>query len=177
MFVEHLRNLVSLLDQTDFYNTKTDSFNEGMKRIKFLKHVIEEQDGHRIFYLKGKPISRESDLQIMFKLTWFASAYSADAEVNNGRGPADFLVSYGSADKSIIEFKLAKNSQLERNLKNQAEIYAAASSATHPPIKVILYFSEAELDKVRSILERLKLENSKNIVLIDATTKSSASKT
>lgn len=61
-----------------------------MQRVKFLKHVIENQDGYRLFYVKGVPISRESDLQIMFKLTWFASKFSADAEVNNGRGPADF---------------------------------------------------------------------------------------
>jgi hypothetical protein len=176
LFVEHLRKLIELLDQTKFYETSANSYSEGMRRIQFLKHVIEKQDGHRIFYLNGKPISRESDLQIMFKLTWFASAFSADAEVNNGRGPSDFLVSYGSGDKSIIEFKLAKNSQLERNLKHQAEIYADASRATHPPIKVILYFKPSELIKVQTILARLKLDKSKDIVLIDATPRPSASK-
>lgn len=176
LFVEHLRQLIELLDQTNFYDTPTNSYDEGMRRIQFLKHVIEKQDGYRIFYLQGKPISRESDLQIMFKLTWFASAFSADAEVNNGRGPSDFLVSYGSSDKSIIEFKLAKNSQLERNLQHQAEIYADASKATHPPIKVILYFKPSELIKVQSILVRLNLDRSKDIVLIDATPRSSASK-
>lgn len=176
IFVKHLRRLISLLDGTQFYDIGTNSYEEGMRRIKFLKHVIEKQDGYKVFYLNGKPISRESDLQIMFKLTWFASAFSSDAEVNNGRGPSDFLVSYGSADKSIIEFKLAKNSRLEKNLKNQAEIYADASRATHPPIKVILYFSQKELEKVKVILSRLKLDTSKEIILIDATHKSSASK-
>ncbi|QTO47060.1 hypothetical protein [Burkholderia latens] len=176
LFVAHLRQLIQLVDETQFYETSTDSYTEGMKRIQFLKHVIEKQDGYRIFYLDGKPISRESDLQIMFKLTWFASAFSADAEVNNGRGPSDFLISYGSSDKSIIEFKLAKNTQLERNLQHQAEIYADASRATHPPIKVILYFKQSELAKVRSILSRLKLDKSKDIVLIDARPQPSASK-
>jgi hypothetical protein len=177
IFVAHLRRLIALLDNTQFYETSTDSYAEGMKRVQFLKHVIEKQDGYRIFYLNGRPISRESDLQIMFKLTWFASSFSADAEVNNGRGPSDFLVSYGSGDKSIIEFKLAKNTQLEKNLKGQAEIYADASRATHPPIKVILYFKDSELRRVQTVLERLKLDTSKDIVLIDATEKSSASKT
>jgi len=176
LFVTHLRQLIELLDETKFYQTSANSYAEGMERVRFLKHVIEKQDGYRIFYLNGKPISRESDLQIMFKLTWFASAFSADAEVNNGRGPSDFLVSYGSGDKSIIEFKLAKNSQLERNLKHQAEIYADASRATHPPIKVILFFKLSELMKVKTILSRLNLENSKDIVLIDATLRPSASK-
>ncbi|WP_445657741.1 hypothetical protein [Achromobacter sp. NCFB-sbj8-Ac1-l] len=176
IFVAQLQRLIDLVDKTKFYETGTNSYAEGMKRVQFLKHVIEKQDGYRIFYLSGKPISRESDLQIMFKLTWFASDFSADAEVNNGRGPSDFLVSYGSGDKSVIEFKLAKNSQLEKNLQNQAEIYADASRATHPPIKVILYFKEAEFKKVQIILGRLKLDKSKDIVLINAAPKASASK-
>lgn len=176
IFVEKLRRLIDLVDTTAFYDTPTNSRVEGIARINFLKHVIEKQDGYRIFYINGKPISRENDLQIMFKLTWFASAYSADAEVNNGRGPSDFLVSYGSSDKSIIEFKLAKNSQLEKNLIKQAEIYSDASRATHPPLKVILYFKDTELTKVRGILEKLKLDTSSDIILIDARQKESASK-
>lgn len=176
LFVESLRSLVGLLETTQFYETGTNSYLEGMKRVLFLKHVIEKQDGYRLFYIKGKPIKRESDLQIMFKLTWFASQFSADAEVNNGRGPADFLVSYGSGDKSIIEFKLASNSQIEKNLKRQAEIYADASRATHPPIKAILYFKLEELTRVQKILKDLKLQDSKDIVFIDAMEKVSASK-
>lgn len=175
IFVQQLKKFIELVDKTDFYKTATNSYSEGMQRVLFLKHVIENQDGYKLFYLKGKAITRENDLQIMFKLTWFASAYSSDAEVNNGRGPSDFLVSYGSGDKSVIEFKLAKNSQLERNLKSQAEIYSVASNATHPPIKVILYFKPSELLKVTNVLRKLKLESSKNIVLIDASPKSSAS--
>jgi len=125
----------------------------------------------------GKPIKRESDLQIMFKLTWFASAYDANAEVNNGRGPADFVISYGSADKTVIELKLAGNKKLEDNLLKQAEIYAAASKATHAPIKAIMYFTTAELAKVQRLLTKHGLSGKKEIVLIDATPdKPSASK-
>lgn len=177
LFVANLTKLITLLeDRTEFFATPTSSHAEGLKRVHFLKHVIEKQDGYRLFYVKGKPISRESDLQIMFKLTWFSSDFSADAEVNNGRGPADFLVSYGSKSKTVIEFKLAKNSQLEKNLLHQAEIYADASRATTPPIKAILYFSEKERDKVRGLLVKHHLNNSPDIVLIDATHKDSASK-
>ncbi|WP_369661872.1 hypothetical protein [Variovorax sp. V15] len=177
LFVANLTKLIGLLeDRTDFFKTPTSSHAAGMQRVQFLKHVIEKQDGYRLFYVKGKPISRESDLQIMFKLTWFSSEFSADAEVNNGRGPADFVVSYGSASKTVIEFKLAKNSQLEKNLINQAEIYTDASRASTPPIKAILYFSVKELDKVKGYLLKHKLHNCTDIVLIDATRKDSASK-
>lgn len=176
LFQEQLRQLVDLLDTTSFYESEPNSYEAGMQRVNFLKHVIEKQDGYRLFYVKGIPISRESDLQIMFKLTWFASKFSSDAEVNNGRGPADFLVSYGSQDKSIIEFKLAKNSHMEKNIKNQAKIYSDASRAKNPPIMAILYFTIAEANKVRRILTKNGLSTSKHIVLIDATPKDSASK-
>lgn len=173
-----MTRLVELLEEkTKFYSTATTSYKEAMDRVLFVKHVIEAQDGYRLFYINGKPVRKEQDLQIMFKLTWFASAYDPNAEINNGRGPADFVVSYGSADKSVIEFKLASNTKLEANLVNQAEIYKDASKATHPPIKVILYFKDTELDKVKSLLKRHNLASSKDIVLIDATpNKISASK-
>lgn len=176
LFEEHLRKLVDLLDKTKFYDSEPSSYEAGMQRVQYLKHVIEKQDGYRLFYVKNIPISRESDLQIMFKLTWFASKFSSDSEVNNGRGPADFLVSYGSQDKSIIEFKLAKNTHMEKNLRNQAKIYSDASRATNPPIMVILYFNFTERDKVQRVMTKNGLSDSKHIVLINAMPKESASK-
>ncbi|MDM0032850.1 hypothetical protein QTI33_12020 [Variovorax sp. J22P271] len=176
IFVNSLYTLTRLLGGTKFYETKPNSREEGLRRISFLKHVIEKQDGYRLFYVKGKPVSRESDLQVMFKLTWFASEFSSDAEVNNGRGSADFQVSYGSADKTIIEFKLAKNSQLEKNLLHQSEIYSDAARATHPPIKAILFFNDRELVKTRSLLSKHGLDNCHDVVLIDARRQDSASK-
>lgn len=176
LFEENLLRLVALLDKTKFYDAEPNSYEAGMQRVQFLKHVIEKQDGYRLFYIKGVPISRESDLQIMFKLTWFASKFSADAEVNNGRGPADFLVSYGSQDKSIIEFKLAKNSHMEKNLRNQAKIYSDAARANNPPIMAILYFNFSERDKVQRIMTKNGLSDTKHIVLINAMPKESASK-
>jgi hypothetical protein len=67
-----------------------------------------------------------------------------------------------------VEFKLAKNTQLERNLAKQAEIYEKASDATQPSIKAILYFTDDQLFRVTSILNRRQLANSPHIVLIDA---------
>jgi hypothetical protein len=83
------------------------------------------------------------------------------------RGPADFKVSRGARDKALVEFKLAKNTQLERNLTNQSEVYEKASDATHPSLKAILYFSDEQFERVIEILKRLKLQNSPHIILID----------
>jgi hypothetical protein len=178
LYVHQLQQLADLLlEKTKFYEQGWNSQSEALARVGFLKEVIENEDGYQLFYLKGQPIKREKDLQIMFKLTWFASPYDANAEVNNGRGPADFVISHGSADKTVLEFKLASNTQLEKNLKAQAEIYSKASRAKSPPIKAILYFSTQELEKVQGVLRKLDLDKKKEIVLIDARDKKvSASK-
>ena len=63
--------------------------------------------------------------------------------------------------------KLAKNTKLEQNLARQAEIYQAASDAKQA-IKAILYFTEAEFQRVKSILKKLDLEGNRDVVLIDA---------
>jgi len=104
----------------------------------------------------------------MYRLTWFGTPSDITREANDGRGPVDFKASRGSKDKTLVEFKLAKNTALEQNLKNQVKIYQKASDATHPPIKVIVYFSKVELARVTAILQRLKLTGNRHIVLIDA---------
>jgi hypothetical protein len=151
-----------------FYEIPGDTYSEARRRVLFLKDVIENKGGHRIFYVDHVPVQRESDLHILYRLTWFAPSSDVSREVNDGRGPADFKVSRGPLDKTLVEFKLAKNTQLERNLANQTGIYESASDATHPSLKVIIYFTEQELLRVNAILERLGLADSPHVLLIDA---------
>lgn len=168
LFNTQLQDLTQiLLEKTDFYKTKSDSYEEAYQRVLFLKSVIEDMDGYRIFYLKGKPIKRESDLQIMYRLVWFASEMDINREVNNGRGPVDFKISKGSIDTTLIEFKLASNSKLKNNLAKQVDIYKKASG-TDRAIKVILYFTETEYTRVSTVLNELGLQGCRDIVLIDA---------
>jgi hypothetical protein len=77
------------------------------------------------------------------------------------------VVSKGSADATLVEFKLASNSRLKRNLMNQVKIYQGANSFSKS-IQVILYFSLDELQGVKLILKELKLLDDETIVLIDA---------
>lgn len=166
-FVEQVRALVGdHLAGTEFYELG-DSFEESLRRVHFLKDVIENKDGYRLFYLKGKPLQREADLQIMYRLTWFATSFDVNREVNNGRGPVDFKVSKGSKDKALVEFKLASNSRLKQNLKNQVGVYEAANN-TAKSIKAIIYFTESELERVLSLLNDLGLAGRRDVVLIDA---------
>jgi hypothetical protein len=178
LFIHELSLLIdSLNKKTDFYRKGYDTLEESYERLMFLKDVIENKDGYRVFYVKGKPVQRESDLHIMFRLTWFASMSDVSPETNDGRGPVDFKISRGSRDKSLVEFKLASNANLSKNLRHQVEIYKKAHS-TDKAIKAILYFDLPGKIRVEKILNELKLENEKYVVLIDARkdNKTSASK-
>jgi len=168
LFNKQLQALVSLLHKnTDFYSEQVSSHEATYNRVIFLKRVIEDMDGYRLFYVDGKPVKREADLQVMYRLVWFASDFDVNREVNNGRGPVDFKISKGSKDVSLVEFKLASNSKLKNNLAKQVEIYQKAN-ATNYAIKVILYFSDAEYARATSIINELGLSGNKDIVLIDA---------
>ena len=124
-------------------------------------------DGYKLLYHNGNPIKKEKDLQLLFKLTWFGTLYDVNAEVNNGRGPVDYKISMGMFDKTLVEFKLASNPKLKKNLQNQVEVYEQANN-THQSIKVILYFNVQESVKLNNVLKELNLQGAPNIILIDA---------
>jgi hypothetical protein len=167
LFIKQVGELATLLQQNGFYRLPKDSYEEAMERVVFLKRNIEDNDGYRFFYVDGQPIERESDLKLIYRLTWFASSFEVDSEVNNGRGPVDYKISKGSADKSLVEFKLATNTQLEQNLAKQVEVYKKAN-ATQKAIKVIIFFTLQQHRKVLAILKRLEIDTDTSVVLIDA---------
>lgn len=177
IFVKNVSSFVELLlKESDFYEipAKT-SFGEAMKRLLYLKDVIEKNDGYKLFYIDGEPIKREADLQIIYRLTWFASDFDINREPNNGRGPVDYSVSKGSKDKTLVEFKLASNSKIRQNLENQVKIYKEANN-TKNGITAILYFDITEYTKVKEILKQLNIKEAEEfIILIDASSKISAS--
>lgn len=156
-----------LESESDFFRLSSKTYSSAMRRILFMKDLIENKGCHKYFYVKGKPLRRESDLQILYRFTWRDTDLSVAREVNDGRGPVDYLVSDGATDKTAVEFKLASNSQLKRNLSKQTEVYQKASDAKHA-IKAILYFSSGERESVEKILRDLQLANHPDIVLIDA---------
>jgi hypothetical protein len=178
LFIEQVKILVKRLEElTNFYKVSGNTYDESYERVMYLKDVIENKDGYRIFYPKGEPIKKEEQIQLLYRLTWRGTPSDVNREVNNGRGPVDFKVSRGRSDKTLVEFKLASNSQLKRNLEKQVEIYEKASD-TKRSIKVIVYFSLTEFAKVLRVLKELGLKEDPNIVLIDAckSNKPSASK-
>jgi len=177
-FVNGSKNLAEILSRTtEFYSLFPTTRDEAIARIEYLKTVIEKNDGYKYFYKNGNPIRDEEDLKISFQLVWFGTPSDVSMEVNSGRGPADSKISRGALDKTMIEFKLAKNSNLKKNISKQQEIHKDANEAPWG-IKVILFFTKDEENRAISILRELGMENDRDIVLIDARSdnKPSASK-
>jgi len=166
VFINQLQNLVQQLKaETDFYNIGPNSFEEAMERVIHLKHVIEHCDGYRWFYDGDKPIRRESDLHVLYKLACFDTYSDVNSEVNNGRGPVDFKHSNSRKDSTLVEFKLTRT--LKKNLEKQVDVYKDAND-TDKAIKVIMFFTEQEETKTYNILNELGLHGKPGIVLIDA---------
>jgi len=168
LYVRQFGELVALLKrETAFYVEPLTSKEAAIQKVRFLKDVIENTGGYRLFYHQGKPIRKEEDLQICYRLVWHGTRFDVSREVDDGRGPADFKISSGAADKTIVEMKLASNTGLHRNLEKQAEIYQKASDA-QSALKVILVFSDEDLARVNRLLRELNLDRCPDVFLIDA---------
>lgn len=167
LYNEQFGTIVKSLVDKGFYSTPENSEEDTRNRILFFKDVIENQDGYKKLYLNGVAVEKEYDIQILFKFVWFNTKFDINREPNNGRGPVDFKVSKGAKDKTLVEFKLAKNTHLKKNLEKQLEIYKDANG-TDKGFYVIFYFSEEQQSRVKRILKELELEQSKYIVLVDA---------
>jgi hypothetical protein len=153
-----------LASTTNFYNITGNTYQGAMERILIIKDIVENRDGHSIFYFNGEPIEREEDLHILYRLTWRAAASGASSEISNVNSA---MVPRGGKKGPLIEMKLARNPQLRRSLEKQVKEYDE-SNETQKSIKVIVYFSQDELDRVRGMINELRIGNHKNIVLIDA---------
>ena len=173
-FVKGAREAAAKLQFLGFYTQPLTSIEEARAKIGFFKIFIEGNDGYRLFYdTKGKRLP-EAHMQLAFRLLWYGSDKDVNREVNNGRGPVDFKISFGNGDKCIIEFKWASNKKLKDNLQFQPQIYAKANG-TKNKLCVVLYTSQQELSKVEKVLAEIGKTGDKNIILIDASQKKSAS--
>lgn len=159
--------LAELATQTNFYAKPWTSYEECLERARYFKAYIEDNDGYLLFNNAGKPFATEKELQLAFGLVWCGTDFDLNREANNGRGPVDFKASYGAGDKSLIEFKLASNTQLKRNLEKQVAIYEAANR-TRTSVKVIVIYTREEQARVDKILRELKINGEESVVLIDA---------
>jgi hypothetical protein len=167
VYIRNVQNFIAGLQKTDFYSPAQNSYDEAKKKIRILKEYIENNDGYKLFYHKSECIGAERDLQLLFGLVCHeSSTFDINREVNQGRGPVDFKISKGNTDKTLVEFKLARNKKLKQNLQKQVAIYEKANKTTSS-FKVIIYFTENEYKRAIGILNELGLSGREDIVLID----------
>lgn len=151
---------------------KLTSFDDCIARISFFKQKLESNSND--LYFKDKPL-QEKHLRLMFKNVTYGALFDYNSEVNNGHGQIDFIVSYGSNDKTGLELKLASNRKLKQNLLNQGKVYQEDSNLKHV-IKIIFYFSDQELETIGRILKEInKSIDNREIFVIDCRKKESAS--
>ena len=141
--------------------------DEACQRIRFFKHIIEDCDGYKCLYAGGAPFATENDIQRLFRFVWYGTEYKVDAEANNGRGQTDFIISKGSRDQNIVEFKLASNSTLS-HVFEQVRVYEAANCA-EGSIIVIFFYNEAEERKALRVVKTAGYESDigNSVFLID----------
>lgn len=157
-----------LAAKTDFYTRPWTSYAEALDAVAVFKEYVEHKDGYRVINAgSGKAFATETQVQGFFGLLLATSRFDVNREPNNGRGPVDFKISLGAFDKSLIEFKLAKSTSLKRNLSNQVAIYERANG-TRQSVTVIICYTEADQDKVASVMRELELTTEPAIVVIDA---------
>jgi hypothetical protein len=143
-----------------------ETYHGSIKRVRYLKDIIENRDGYKLLYNTHKPVAREMDLHILYDLTWYETKFDVNKELNNGRGPVDFKVSLG-LDQTLVEFKLGSNPQLKRNLQNQLSVYGKANPHAEK-ITAIVMVTEKQEKRVNKILQELNMQNRENIITIDA---------
>lgn len=169
---EAAKNLAKL----GFYDCKMTCVEEVRMRIGFFKKFVEDNDGYRLFFDSHGRKVKEELVQLAFRLLWYGSSKDVNREVNNGRGPCDFKISFGNSDKCVIEIKWASNRLGVANLAHQTDVYAKAND-TNNRFSIVLYVNEREYRQTVEIIRENKLALGMEIVLIDASPrKVSASK-
>ena len=153
--------------KVDFDPNRWTSYDECRERVAYFKNWIENRDGYKLLNRKPGESFDEKGVQLAFGLTLYETEFDFNREPNNGRGSADYTASYGSRDKSLIEFKLGSNKKLKRNLEKQVAIYEAANG-TRSSLKVIVCYTARQQAYVAKILEQLDLRDDDSIFVIDA---------
>lgn len=167
VYIELAKRMMGSLEAAGkFYGDAPNSYQATLARAKFLKHWIEDMEGWRVINGATGP-HNEKSTQLLFSLVWYKSVFDYNREPNNGRGPVDGAASYGAIDKSLVEFKLASNNQLEHGLTKQISVYEAANQ-TKKKVFVILCYTAQELQVVQKVLTGLGYLDKEYIVVIDA---------
>lgn len=149
--------------------------------ISLFKRHVEHGNLWEELWLDGKPKKERASQLIYYAIAdAFCKANNVDIspEANMGGGPIDFKFSHGYRARVLVEMKRSSGAVVH-GYEKQLEFYKSASQ-TDWAVFVVMDYGESgnKLEKIADIRRgRLKNgERASDIVVIDATQKSSASK-
>lgn len=145
-----------LAEKTNLFAKPWTSYDEALQAIETFRDYVENQDGWRVINRgRGKGFANEAEVQGFFGLLLQPSRFDVNREANNGRGPVDFKISMG-LDNTLIEFKLAKSSSLERNMERQVAVYEKANK-TNSSVFVVIGYTQTQITRVARVMTKLGL--------------------
>lgn len=157
LLVEQVRKFVKeRLVGTGFYDHDGDTWDGSLARVRIIKNVVEQRGGASYFYLDGKPIKREVDLQLIHILAWRAASYRSKQSHASG----------GELGRPIVEAKLASNSQLGRTLRKLTP-GAEHGTSERSVILVVYCYSAQEVERAQALLRESGLAGDHRVVIVN----------
>lgn len=165
LYIKHFKQLGwKLFETTAFYNTESVSFDDSLKRLNIIKDTVENNGGNEVFYFGGKPIEDEDNLSILFRLTWKAGLNKLESNSDS----SEIITSWKeSKNKLKIVLKLSTNSQIRKTFEKIKDVYDELLTAQEY-ILVLIHYSHAELNSIKTTLKQMSMSEHKNIVFINA---------
>jgi hypothetical protein len=170
------------LDLSKFSPVTAQKLPVVMKTIaEHFKRLVENNGLWRFFYVDDE-IRHERFPQLLFFAIADTYCRSNDLdlspEANSGRGPVDFKLSRGYAQRFLVEVKYSKNTKLKHGYLTQLGEYQKAEQTTQSILLVLkVTRSSQALEEILQLRDgKIRLnEPCPDIVVVDALPKDSAS--
>lgn len=152
------------IDNIDPGKNIPTTLDEARTRANYFKECVEKELYIDFYDKEGNPAPEEW-IQRQFLYVWGGSPSDVNRESKRGRARVDYVISKGSEDKCLVEFKLASSKTLESNLKKQLDKYKDIFNAQYG-LWIVIVFKDEEYEKTRSLIQKLKI-NEDNFIIVD----------
>lgn len=139
------------------------------------KSFIEDNGGWRICENRDEKIV-QTLFYCMADSYCQANNLDLSPEVNSGRGPVDFKISYGNLKKILVEIKLTSNSKLKNGIQTQLPIYLKQEKTSTGIYLIYDNGNPEAIKRFKEFYEKLPEDEKIPYYIIDGTSKISASK-
>jgi hypothetical protein len=154
LYIAQVRELSHLLATgSGFYQLEGSDSGATIKRLGYLKQVIEDHGGWKALYTGQEQITKEADLRVILRLVWLGDPDAREAA--STAGPKLYKLG------DLVQFKLATNPKLLSTLAEQKTTADGFKTC-------IVCFSRLDLASMKRAIEAHDLVENEDVVLIDA---------